>query len=669
MAGTYSDNRSVSIKTPLDKEPQLRVTRMSGTEQVSRPFRFELQLSSPNGELDPDDLLGKPVTVKLTHERSSAPRYFNGVVTEFGHTGYDQTCHRYRAVLRPWFWLLTHRSDCRVLQNNSVADIFSFVCRQEGFGDFDVRLSGTYDPWEYRVQYGESDFDFLSRLLEHEGIFYYFEHHEDRHVLVLADKVGTLTSVTGYDTVPYWPPTDGAQRADRDHLTSWSQCKSFQAGSFASREYNFETKTFFATSSVEGSHDASKFELFDFPAGANPVKKTGVEAVVERRAQQLQASQTLARGDGDAAGLAPGSLFELSGHPLATLNKSYLVTGASYEMTADSGQTGSADEGSQFAISIEAVDAREPYRPALVTRKPRIQGTQTAQVVGTSGAQITTDKYGRVKVQFHWDRIGVKNENSSCWVRVAQPWAGRNWGTVYVPRVGDEVVVSFLEGDPDRPLIIGSVYNAEQMPPYALPENQTQSGIKSRSSPDGSADNFNEIRFEDKKGSEEVYIHAEKNLTVVVENNQTITVGADKKDAGDRTASIHNDEALAVGHDRKVDIKNDSKLTVGNDRTTQIKHNDSLDVTSQLSLTAGEQITLKVGEAKIVLKSDGSVEISGTSVKVKGTSSAEIDATQTKVSGTQLDVKGTKTTVDGSASLDLTSSGVASLKGSLTKIG
>jgi type VI secretion system secreted protein VgrG len=670
MAGTYSDNRSVTIKTPVDSTAALLLTRMSGTEQVSRPFRFELQLSSTNAAIDPDELLGKPVTVALTHDRSAPPRYFNGIVTEFGHTGYDRTAHQYRAVLRPSFWLLTRRADCRVLQNKSVSDIFAAVCSDAGFSDFTQGTSGTYEPWEYRVQYGESDFDFLSRLLEHEGIFYYFQHHQDRHVMVLADSVGTLSTAPGYDSVPYWPPTDGAQRANRDHLSSWLLCKSFEAASFASREYNFETPStrLAGSSSAEGRSD-TKFELFRFPAGANPVDATGVEAVAKLRAEQLQSSQTQARGEGDAAGLAPGYLFTLQDHPLGKLNKSYFVTTATYDMSADSGQSGGEGDGVQFAVSIEAIDAREPYRPVLLTPKPRIQGTQTALVVGNSGEEISTDKYGRVKVQFHWDRVGVKNEASSCWIRVAQSWAGRNWGALAIPRIGDEVVVSFLDGDPDHPLIIGSLYNAEQMPPYTLPDNQTQSGIKTRSTPQGTTDNFNEIRFEDKKGSEELSIHAERDLTLVVENNQTITIGADKKDKGDRVTSIYNDESLTVGHDRTVEVKNDSTLTVDNDRTTQVKHNDSLNVTSQLSVSAGDQITLKVGAAQIVLKSDGSVEISGSSIKVSGTTSAEIDATQIKVSGTQVDVKGTKTTVEGTATLDLTASGIASLKGSLTKIG
>jgi len=274
-----------------------------------------------------------------------------------------------------------------------------------------------------------------------------------------------------------------------------------------------------------------------------------------------------------------------------------------------------------------------------------------------------------VKVQFHWDRAGKADDTASCWVRVASGWAGKNWGLYQIPRVGQEVVVSFLEGDPDRPLIIGSVYNAEHMPPYELPTNMTRSGAKTRVSEQGTAENFNELRFEDKKGSEEIYLHAEKDMQVVVENNQTISVGATKKDKGDRTTTIQNDDKLEVGKDLTVAIKGQETRTIDKDRTTTAKANDQLDVKKDYTLSAGDSLTLKCGSARIVMKSDGSIEISGSDVKVKGTTSATVDAAQTAIKGTNIDVKGTKTAVDGSGTLDLSSSGVASLKGSLTKIG
>lgn len=672
----YQQNRSASIAGPGDMQG-LMLTRLAAVEQISRPFQFDLELcgmegAGTSGAADPDGILGKPACVTL-QTAGSQSRYFHGVVTEFAHTGYNERRHEYRAIVRPAFWLLTRRVDCRVLQNKSTPDIFAEVCRQAGFNDHKLALSASYEPWEYRVQYRESDFDFLSRLLEHEGIYYYFEHFSDRHVLVLTDDVGKLETVSGYEKVPYYPPAGPDVQRERDHLSSWLTTKSFQPAAFAAREYNFETPAALASgvSPVARRTDASRFEVFEYPAGANKLTAAGVDRVAKVRAEQMQSSQSVVRSSGDAAGLSAGRLFTLDGYPHGDMNKKYLITATSCELVSDSARTGAAagSDAPQFSINIEAVDAREPFRPVRVTPKPLIQGTQTARVVGISGEEVTTDKYGRVKVQFHWDRAGTSNQDSSCWVRVAQSWAGKNWGAQYVPRMGQEVVVSFLDGDPDHPLIIGSVYNADQMPPYTLPANQTQSGVKSRSSKDGTAENFNEIRFEDKKGSEEIVIHAEKNMQIVVENNQTITVGADKKDPGDRSTTIKNDDKLSVGRDLETTITGKETRTVEKDRVTTLKANDQADVKNKYTLKAGDQITLEVGQAKIVMKSDGTIEITGLQVKIKGNSKVEIDGTQTAISGQQLDMKGTKTAVQGSGMLDLASSGIASLKGSLTKIG
>ncbi len=389
------------------------------------------------------------------------------------------------------------------------------------------------------------------------------------------------------------------------------------------------------------------------------------------RAERLCSTQSTVHSEGDAAGLGAGRLFKLKGHPRTELNQKYLIVSTVCELTSDTAQTGAAATGgeSQFKVVLEAVAADAPYRPERVTPKPVIQGTQTALIVGPSGKEIWTDKYGRVKVQFHWDRVGKSDDNSSCWVRVAQSWAGKNWGGQYVPRVGQEVVVSFLDGDPDRPLVIGSVYNAEQMPPYDLPTNGTQSGLKSRSSLNGSADNFNELRFEDKQGSEEIYLHAEKDLQVVVENNQTISIGATKKDKGDRTATIQNDDKLTVGNDLTVSVTGAETRTVTKGRTTKVQESDKLNVGMQFTVTADEQIKLVCGAASIVLKADGTVEISGTTLSFSGSQKVALDGAQTAISGTQVSLSGTKTAVQGSGTLDLSSSGVASLKGSLTKIG
>jgi type VI secretion system secreted protein VgrG len=671
----------------------LALARLSAVEQISRPFRFDLELrgvdgAGARGAADPDSILGQPVSIEVT-TTASEPRYFHGIVTEFAYTGYDERFHLYSAVVRPAFWLLTRRVDCRVLQQKSTPEIFADVCRQAGFNDHKLNLSATYKPWEYRVQYRESDFDFLSRLMEHEGIYYYFEHFKDRHLMVLTDDVGKLKTVSGYEKVPYFPPTAAAAQRERDHLKAWSIAKSFEPAGVAAREFNFETPSSIPSgvSSVaqRSSSDASRFEVFEYPAGASEATAAGVERMAKLRAEQLQASQTIARGDGDAVGLSAGRVFTLENYPRTDLNKKYLITSASCEVRSDAMQSGAGrDGGVQFSVQVEAIDAREPYRPARLTQKPLIQGTQTALVVGGDGEEIDTDKYGRVKVQFHWDRAGKSNRDSSCWVRVAQVWAGKNWGMQFVPRIGQEVVVSFIDGDPDHPLIIGSVYNADQMPPYELPSQQTQSGLKTRSTKNGTAENFNEIRFDDKKDQEAIYVHAEKNMEIVVENNQTIAIGAEKKDKGDRTTTIHNDDKLTVGNDSTTTVKGKETRTVEKDRNTTIKENDVTDVKKKYTLEAGDEITLKVGQAQIVMKKDGTIEIAGvkltingtqkvevkgTQVQVKGDAKVEIDGTQTAISGQQLDVKGTKTAVQGTAMLDLAASGIASLKGSLTKIG
>ncbi len=655
MAKSYQDSRSAQLEGPAALKG-LKLARFSGREAISRPFEYHLALfgsgtAGSDGALDSDAILGQSVTVGLVTGGTGGTRYFNGIVTEFEHLGYGERFHEYRAVLRPSLWLLTRRADYRIFQKKSTPDIFADVCQQAGSIPHRLALGGSYEPWEYRVQYRESDFDFVSRLLEHEGIYYYFEHSAGKHELVLTDDVGKLSSVTGYDEVPYFPPTTAHTQRDRDHLASWTVSKSFQPAAFASVDYNFETPAAIARALVSRDEPERRVPLRDFRVsrrcrGAH-CGGSGAARQITRRAALRNAERCSQCGD--AAGLGAGRLFKLKGHPRTALNKKYLIVATVCELTSDTAQTGAAaaDAAPQFALSLDAVEADAPYRPERVTPKPVIQGTQTARVVGPSGKEIWTDKYGRVKVQFHWDRVGKADDNSSCWVRVAQSWAGKNWGGQHVPRVGQEVVVSFLEGDPDRPLVIGSVYNAEQMPPYDLPTNGTRSGVKSRSSVGGTAENSNELRFEDKKDAEEIYLHAEKDLQVVVKNNQATTVGKDL------TVSVTGTETR----------------TVTKDRTTTAQQNDKLDVAKQFTLTAGDQLTLECGLAKIVLKKDGSVEISGKDLKLSGTQSAAVDATQASISGTQLSLTGTKTAIQGSGTLDLSSGGIASLKGSLTKIG
>jgi type VI secretion system secreted protein VgrG len=672
---SYQDNRSIRITTPLGKDVLLFV-HMSATEHVSQLFHFDLTLLSDKGDIDPDKLLGHPATVTVTIDEQHK-RYFHGLVTDFSQTGYEERRHEYRAVVRPWFWFLTRTADCRIFQNKSVPDIFKDVCRQAGFSDYDLQLGGTYDPWDYCVQYRETDFNFLSRLLEQEGIFYFFEHSENKHVLVLCDDVSKCKPVAGYDTVPYFPPADN--RRDRDHLAAWSFQKSFHPGSYATRDFDFKkpSLSLAGTSTISRGHDAAKYEVFDYPAEATPLTAKGVERVAKLRVEELQVAQMTARGSGNAAGLAAGHVFTLADYPRGDLNMKYLITGSSLEISGDTYKTGSAEGAEQFAVSLEAVSAKEHYRPARITPKPIVQGTQTAVVVGVSGEEIWTDEFGRVKVQFHWDRYGKSDENSSCWVRVATAWAGKQWGAISIPRMGHEVIVAFEEGDPDEPIIVGSVYNGTNKPPYALQDNKTQSGIKTRSSKGGTPENCNEIRFEDKKGEEQLYIHAEKNQDISVENDETHSVGHDRK------KDVKNDETTTVGHDRTETVSNDETITISGNRTISVTKDETAKVSGARSHSVTKQETIQVDDDQSItiakaqtlsVGKDQSETVGGAqtvsvakdqSVSVSGAQSITVSKDITMSAGKtyKLDAADSITLTTGSASITMKKDGTITIKG------
>jgi len=692
----YQDKRSVKITSPFGANVLL-FARLSGTEHVSQPFHYQLELLSENGELDPDKILGKPLAVELASQPSAAPRYIHGLVSEFSQGGYEERFHQYRAVIRPWYWFLTRTADCRIFQKKNVKDIFEQVCKQVGFSDLELRL-GSYDTREYCVQYRETDFNFLSRLLEQEGIFYFFEHSAGKHVMVLCDDVSKCKVVAGYETVPYFPPSTSEALRTRDHLDSWSFQKSFQTGTVASRDYDFikPSPVPAGTSSISRDHNATKYEVFDYPADATTLDSSGVEHVAKLRVQELQASQMLAQGSGDAVGLAAGTLFTLKDYPRSSLNIQYLLTSTTIELAADDYHSGGKSGGTHFSISVEAVDSREAYRPPRLTPKPVIQGTQTAIVVGPKGDEIHTDEYGRIRVQFHWDRYGKLDDSSSCFIRVATLWAGKTWGGIHIPRIGQEVVVSFLEGDPDRPLVIGSVYNGSNKVPYSLPDNKTQSGVKSRSSLGGTDANFNEFRFEDKKGSELVFLHAEKNQTIEVENdeahsvghdrkkdvknNETVSIGKDRTETvgnneqitvsknrtesvgadesitvsggqtvdvgkdyalsvgGGRTLSVGKDETISISGGRTDEVGKSEELSVGKDRKHSITDNDSLSVGKKLLIDAGDEVVISTGSASITMKKDGTITIKGNNITLDGDGKINVKA------GGDVVMKGSKIT-------------------------
>ncbi len=582
------DARTFELKTPLGKDVLL-LKSMHGAEAMSQPFQWKLDLLSEKSDVSPDDLLGQKLSVGMTLP-DGKKRFFNGIVSEFSLGGWQQNYNEYRAIVRPWFWLLTRTADCKIFQEMTVPQIFEDVVKQYGFTDYELKLAGTYEPWEYCVQYRETDFNFLSRLLEQEGIYYFFTHEEGKHTMVLVDDPGQHKTLPGYETVPYYAPGGKDTLRERDHLEAWSWTKAVQTGTFATTDFDFEKprKSLSGKSTVSRKYTHADYEIFDYPAELSKLESSQSDLTAKVRIQELQTGYLTARGHGNAAGLGTGLKFKLEKYPRKDLNIEYLITQGSYTLTVDSYEAGGQPSGEEFAVAIEAIDAQTPFRPERRTPKPVVQGAQTAMVVGKAGEEIFTDKYGRVKVQFHWDRYGKQDEKSSCWIRVAQVWAGKAWGAIHIPRIGQEVIVSFLEGDPDQPIITGRVYNGDSMPPYALPGNMTQSGIKSRSSKGGGEANFNEIRFDDKKGSEMLTIHAEKDQEVSVEHDESVSIGHD------RTETVGHDETITIGNNRTEKVGVDEKITIGANRTETVGANETINIGGNRSISVAKSETASV---------------------------------------------------------------------------
>ncbi|QKR31205.1 type VI secretion system tip protein VgrG [Pseudomonas aeruginosa] len=605
--GLMQLTRLVQVDCPLGPDVLL-LQRMEGREELGRLFAYELHLVSENPNLPLEQLLGKPMSLSLELPGGSR-RFFHGIVARCSQVAGHGQFAGYQATLRPWPWLLTRTSDCRIFQNQKVPDIIKQVFRDLGFSDFEDALSRSYREWEYCVQYRETSFDFVSRLMEQEGIYYWFRHEQSRHILVLSDAYGAHQSPPNYASVPYYPPT--LEQRERDHFYDWHMAREVQSGSLSLNDYDFQRPgaRLEVRSNIARSHAAADYPLYDYPG--EYVQSQDGEQYARTRIEALQARYERVRLRGRARGLGSGHLFKLSGYPREDQNREYLVVGAEYRVVQELYETGGGGVGAQFESELDCIDAGQAYRPLPTTPLPIVRGPQTAVVVGPKGEEIWTDQYGRVKVHFHWDRHDQSNENSSCWMRVSQAWAGKNWGSIQIPRIGQEVIVSFLEGDPDRPIITGRVYNAEQTVPYELPANATQSGTKSRSSKGGTPANFNEIRMEDKKGAEQLYIHAERNQDNLVEN----------------------DASLSVGHDRNKSIGHDELARIGNNRTRAVKLNDTLlvggaksdSVTGTYLIEAGAQIRLVCGKSVVEFNADGTINISGSAFNLYASGNGNID--------------------------------------------
>jgi len=572
-------SRRITLHSVLGPD-QLMIKDATVREELGRMSVMDLDLLSPDENLALDDLLGRGFSVELVLDGDKS-RFFHGIVAECSQIGRLGRYARYSAKVVPWLWFLTRTSDCRIFQQKSVPDIIKSVFREHGTSDFEDSLSGSYSPRDYCVQYMETDFDFVSRLMEEEGIYYFFKHEQDKDTLVMCDGAGAHSATPGCESVSYYPPSENVKRAE-DTIDHWLLSHSMQSGKLTHTDFDFikPRTSLLAQHAAAGTYPKGDAEVFAYPGGYLVVGDGSKYA--QRRLEALQQQHERAVGSGNVRALAVGALFTLENYPRDDQNREYLVVSSIHHFGGMDFESGVSHASADVTVTFEAIPSKQPYRSLSTTRRARVAGPQTAIVVGKAGEEIYTDKYGRVKVQFHWDRVGKRDENSSCWVRVSQAWAGKNWGSIHIPRIGQEVIVSFLEGDPDRPIITGRVYNAAEMPPYDLPANQTQSGIKSRSSKGGSPANFNEIRFEDKMGSEMLTIHAEKDQDISVENDESHSVGHD------RTKTIAHDETTKVGNNRTETVGNNEQITIGVNRTEKVGSNETITIGSNRTISVGK---------------------------------------------------------------------------------
>jgi type VI secretion system secreted protein VgrG len=670
MPSYTQDGRFMAIATPLGKDVLL-LDRFSGKESISHLFHFKLGMyAEDHSKVAFDQLLGQKVTVTF---RGETPRYFHGIISRLSQgqrvKGLDDSSVlvRFEAEIVPQLWLLTKTVQSRIFQQKSVPDILKEVLKGV---DSSFEIQGTFAPRDYCVQYRESDFDFASRLMEEEGIYYFFKHTATGHQLVLANTPQSHPAVAGPPSIKYEEEIHGAARDD-ERISQWVKSQEIRTAKQTLRDHCFELPSDNLeavepiTESVQAGTVGHKFKIgvnaslenYDFP-GRYAQRFDGVDPGGSAQAGDLQkifqdnkrtagiriqeeaTSGLVIEAHSDCRLLTSGHKFTLSEHFDA--NGSYVVTEVEHKANIEGSYALAAKKEKEpvYANTFHCIPTALPYRPIRQTPKARVEGTQTAVVVGPAGEEIFPDKYGRVKVQFFWDRQGKKNANSSCWVRVGTLWAGKQWGMIHIPRVGQEVIVAFEEGDPDQPIIVGSVYNADQMPPYALPANKTQSGIKSRSSTRGDADHFNELRFEDKIDKEEIYLHAQKDFNRVVENNETLKVGSPKADEGSQTTEIYKDrtETVKTGNEKLTVEKGnrDVQIAMGNEALTIKMGNQTTKVSLGTSSTeAMQSIELKVGQSSIKVDQMG-VTIQGMMIKIQGQVQTQVQGLMTQISGTAM---------------------------------
>jgi type VI secretion system secreted protein VgrG len=590
------ENRFIAIETPLGKD-ELLLAGFRGNESISSLFHFDLDLLSENHNVAFENIIGESVTLSMILNDGSQ-RFFNGIISSFcqerGGTlsGSNEDLAYYTAEMVPWFWLLTRSADSRIFQQLSVPDIVEKIFQEKGLLDYKLTLHESYDKRDYCVQYRETDFNFISRLLEDEGICYFFDHEKGKHTLVLADTVEDFKPCPKQEDARYQMTTGGW--LDEDVITGFEKRQEITASKYTHTDYNFKTPATDLKVEVTSQQAIvpKELEIYDFPGEYD--KRALGEKRSNLRIQEEELKITTITGSSNCRAFNSGYRFNLDGYFRDDMNNKPFVLAYLDHMASEEESyiSSSSSSNGEFAYlnNFTCSPFDVPYRPARITPKPVVQGTQTAIVTGPSGEEIYTDEHGRVKVQFHWDREGQNDDQSSCWIRVSQAWAGAGWGAMQIPRIGQEVIVDFLEGDPDQPIIIGRVYHGTNRPPYDLPADKTKSTIKSDSSLGGGGSN--EMRFEDMKGSEEIFLHGQKDWTIAIENDKNQTVGHDE------TMSVVNNRTKDVGVDQKESIGSNKTIEVGSNHDETIGADKTLKVGTNHTETIGANMTQSVGSNK-----------------------------------------------------------------------
>jgi len=666
---------------------EFRVLSFQGTEAISELFEFGINVSCEDPEIDIDSIVGQPAVLTIRHEHGA--RNILGIVSRFEQGIVGEHATSYFIELVPQMWLQTQYFGSRIFQNMTIPAIIEQVFGDTGMDDqYRLSLSETYPEREYCVQYRESNWNFVNRLMEEVGIFYFFEHTDDGCKMVIGDSDSAVTPIEGEDTVVFREPSGTV--AEHEAVFEYRYSQEIRPGTAKYRSFDFKRPTLDLDKEDEAERDTN-LRVYDYPG--KYIEPADGEKAATVSLQTMQARRVLGTGQSVCRRFLPGYMFSLDEHRRSDFNREYLLTYVAHSGTQPSGRQAG---GARFEYNNEfrCIPSDTPFRPPRKTPKPVVEGTQTAIVTGPSGEEIYPDEFGRVKIQFHWDLEGELDENTSCWVRVSQLWAGCGWGAMWIPRIGHEVIVDFLEGDPDKPIIIGRVYHGDNMPPYGLPDDKTKSTIKSDSSPGSGG--FNELRFEDKAGSEEIFIHAQKDMNEVIENDMSQSVG------NDRTRTVGNDEKVEIGKDQTIVIEENCAITVkkgnlsmtssagennisakgdsnvstdanantkaGADRSVEAGANYSAKAGANMALEAGAAMTAKainIGlEASAAVTAKGAALASLESdaqVQIKGGAMVTLDGPMISASGSTISLSA------GGSSISISAAGVT-ISGAMVKI-